>query len=125
MRNFIKLLLRGTFESIYFVIGCIGRFTPNGEAKGQNALAIAKHTQSRLAEVVLAERDAIKAMNDWVPEPGKTSTEPLHVSLFCPELFTITLCIFTFNAISKVQCRIIKRRQLRIEACEYYTFTIV
>ena len=113
------------FRKHFIFVGCVVRFTPNGEAKGQNALAIAKHTQSRLAEVVLAERDAIKAMNDWVPEPGKTSTEPLHVSLFCPELFMITLCMFSFNAISKVQCRIIERRQLRIEACEYYTFTIV
>lgn len=52
----------------------------SGETKGKSALAAAKSAQNKLAELVMIERDAVKAMTEWGPEGSKVSFESSHVS---------------------------------------------
>jgi len=55
------------------------RYTPSGEAKGKSAIASAKQRQGRQAELIMRERDALKAMSDWNPSNSHTSLDS-HVS---------------------------------------------
>lgn len=40
----------------------------------------AKSAQNQLAELMMVERDAVKAMSEWGPEGSKASFESSHVS---------------------------------------------